>query len=100
MRRVRIEVMPWLSGYLVEGSTGPALLDEYVADGTRVRDLLQQLVGRKRDLEEVLFDSSKGSLAGHVVATLNGRILELAGGLETELKDGDTLRLMVGIVGG
>ncbi len=100
MRRVRLEVMPWLSGYLVDGCSGPVILDRHVADGTKVKDLLCEIVSQKRELARVLFDGSKESLAGHVVATLNGRILELAGGLDVALQDGDVLRLMAGIVGG
>ena len=53
-----------------------------------------------REVRKVLFEADTGRLAGYIALVLNGRFVELSGGLDTELKSGDTLRLMPGFSGG
>ena len=100
MTSVRLEVVPWLSRYFHPERCGRAILEKEVADGTTVRDLLEELASQNPDLTEVLFDTERGRLAGHIAVVLNDRFLELSGGLDTTLKSGDTIRLMPGFSGG
>jgi molybdopterin converting factor small subunit len=95
-----LEIMPWLSRYFDAERLGPIVLERNVADGITVKGLLDEITSRNQELKEVIFDERTGRLAGHVWIILNGRLLELSGGLETKLQDGDTIRLMAGIVGG
>ncbi|MAG35985.1 MAG: hypothetical protein CL878_07055 [Dehalococcoidia bacterium] len=100
MDRVRVEVMSWLSRYLDTGRPSRVILEQDVGDGTTVRQLLEEIASDNQEFREVLFDATTGRLSGHIGLILNGRFLELAGGLEAELKPGDVVRLMPGFSGG
>lgn len=100
MDSVRLEVMPWLSHHLAAERSGRVILEREVDDSTTVRDLLEEIASQNQAFKEVLFDAQTGRLAGHISLILNGRILELAGGLEARLRPGDTIRLMPGFSGG
>ena len=100
MTSVRLEIMPWLSRYFHPERYGRAIVEKEVADGTTVRGLLEEMASQNPELREVLFDTERDRLAGHIALVLNDRFLELAGGLDTTLKPGDTIRLMPGFSGG
>ena len=100
MSSVQVEIMPWLSRYFVAGQSGRAVLEREVSDGTTVRELLEDISSQSQEFREMIFDARSGRLAGHVSIILNGRFLELAGGLEARLRSGDIIRLMPGFSGG
>lgn len=100
MSTVRLEVMPWLSRYLAGQSTGRVILERKVGHETTVRKLLEQVTSENRELEPVLFNATTGQLGGHICLILNGRLVELTGGMETKLRPGDTVLLMPGLSGG
>jgi molybdopterin synthase sulfur carrier subunit len=100
MSCVRLEVMPWLGRYFDAERLGAVILEKDVVDGTTVGDLMKEMASQNEEFGRVLFDERSGRLAPHIRVILNGRVLELAGGLEAKLKDGDTIRLVAGIGGG
>jgi molybdopterin converting factor small subunit len=100
MSSVCLEVMPWLSHYLAAERSGRVILEREIDDGTTVKDLLEDIASQNQAFKEVLFDAKTGRLAGHISLILNGRFLELAGGLEAKLRPGDIIRLMPGFSGG
>jgi len=100
MSSVQVEIMPWLSRYFVAGHSGRAVFEREVSDGTTVRELLEDISSHSQEFRDMIFDARSGRLAGHVSIILNGRFLELAGGLEARLRPGDTIRLMPGFSGG
>ena len=100
MSSVRLEVMPWLSRYFAAEHSGRVVLEREVSDGATVRDLLEEITSQNQELKEVLFDTKTGRLSGHITLILNGRFLELSGGLEAKLKPGDTIRLIPSLGGG
>jgi molybdopterin converting factor small subunit len=100
MSCVRLEVMTGLHGYFGVESSGRVVLEREVSEGTTVGNLLEEIVSQNQGFQQVIFDGTTGGLAGHVFVILNGRLLELSGGLEAKLKEGDTIRLMAGIGGG
>jgi molybdopterin converting factor small subunit len=100
MNHVRLEVMPWLSRYFDSEASDRVVLEKDVAEGARVVDLLNEVTCQRQELKRILFDEGSDGLVSHVVVVLNGRLLELVGGLDAKLKDGDTIRLIAGIVGG
>ena len=97
---VRLEIMPWLSRYFAAERSGRAILDTEVSDGATVMELLLEITSQNQEFGEVLFDAQTGRVAGYISLILNGRLLELAGGLEAELRPGDTLRLTPAFSGG
>ncbi|MBT4498296.1 MAG: MoaD/ThiS family protein [Gemmatimonadetes bacterium] len=100
MDSVNIEIMPWLSRYFAAGRSGRVVMERKVDDGTTIRDLLEEIIADKREVREILFEADTGRLFGYIALVLNERFVELSGGLDTELKSGDTLRLMPGFSGG
>jgi molybdopterin converting factor small subunit len=100
MGGVRLEILAWLSRYFGVESSGRVVLEREVTQGTTVGDLLAELISQNRELRDVCFDPQSGRPTGHVTFVLNGRFLELAGGLEAELSPGDTIRLMPTLGGG
>lgn len=100
MSHVRLEVLPWLTRYFGTEQSGRVVLEKELSDGTTVSDLLEDVTSQNQELKQVLFDTQTGRLTGYVTLILNGRLLELAGGLEAELEPGDTLRLMPTLAGG
>ena len=97
---VRLEVTAGLSHYFGGEGPGRVVLEKEVRDGATVGDLLEEITSRKQELRELLFDVQTGRLSGYIGLILNGRFLELAGGLETKLQEGDNMRLMLAIRGG
>ena len=100
MSSVRLEIMPGLSRYFDPERSGLLVLEREVTDGVTVRDFLDEIAAHNREFHEGLFNASTGKLASHISLILNGRFLELSGGLEARLKPGDTIRLMLGFSGG
>ena len=100
MFSVRLEIMPGLSRYFAAGSSGLLVLEREVRKGATVRDLLDEVTSQSREFKSSPFNARTGQLAGHLSVILNGRFLELSGGLEAELKPGDTIRFMLGFSGG
>jgi molybdopterin converting factor small subunit len=97
---VTIEIMPWLSRYFVAGQYWRVVVERKVDDNATIRDLLEEITADKPEVRGILFETGTGKLAGYIALVLNGRFVELAGGLDTELKPGDTLRLMPAFSGG
>ena len=100
MGTVRLEIMPGLSRYFAAGFSGLLVLEREVSEGATVRDLLDEITSRNTEYKNGPFNVRTGKLAGHLSVILNGRFLELSGGLEAKLKPGDTIRLMLGFSGG
>jgi molybdopterin converting factor small subunit len=92
--------MPGLIRYFDETSVGRLVLEREVSDGATVRDLLEEIASQNREFKEALFNTRTGNMAGHISLILNGRFLELSGGLAAKLKPGDTIRLMLAFSGG
>ena len=99
-RGVRVEVMSWLRRYFDAEGSERVVMEKWVPDGMSVRELVEEIAARNRALGELLFDPETGRWTGHVSLILNGRFLELSGGLEARLRDGDVLRVMPVFAGG
>lgn len=100
MGNVCLEIMPGLSRYFAAERVARLVLEREVNDRATVRDLLEEIASQNREFKEALFNAGTGNLAGHISVILNGRFLELSGGLDAKLKSGDTVRLMLAFSGG
>ena len=100
MSVVQVEVMAWLSRYFTAKSPGRLTMEKEIGDGATIRDLLEEFAAQNAELGELLFNAKTGRLTGHVTVILNGRLLELAGGLDAKLRSGDSIRLLPTIAGG
>ncbi|MFH1485575.1 MAG: MoaD/ThiS family protein [Chloroflexota bacterium] len=100
MSVVKIEAFPWLSGTFGAPRSDRLILEEEIEEGATTGDLLRNLAATYRKFGELAFDEETQNLSGHITIVLNGRLLELAGGLEARLKDGDSVLLLPAFDGG
>jgi molybdopterin converting factor small subunit len=98
--RVHVEILPWLSHRLSAQHLGRLTLTQEVSEGTTVGQVLEALAADNRLFKELIFSADTGQLAGYIMLLLNGRLIELAGGMEAQVQPGDTLRLIPGFSGG
>lgn len=97
---IRLEVLPWLSE-LVDGSISrKVVLQEDVPDRMTLRAVLVLLQDRYPRLGSMVFDANRRQLTGHSEIAVNGVLYDRAGGLDSPLKQGDTISFLPGIAGG
>lgn len=100
MGRVRLEVLAWATRAFDTNSARPLVLEEEIEEGERVEDFFVRLASRYPGFGPIVFDPIARRLTGQVTIIYNGRLLELVEGLDTELRDGDTLLLVPAFAGG
>ncbi|HEX7474852.1 MAG TPA: MoaD/ThiS family protein [Dehalococcoidales bacterium] len=101
MIKINLEYLSWLSETLVVQGSGESLRREQeVEEGQTVRHLLVQLANQYPRFERSAFDTKLQKISEKVFILYQGRLLELADGLETQLKDGDSLVFVPVIQGG
>ncbi len=101
MGKVRLEVLLALAETLgMAEASEEAIAEPGNGSDSSVRDLLIRLAGRYQRFSQTVFDIDTRRLTGQVAIFFNGRPLELVNGLETRLKDGDTLTFVPLIEGG
>ena len=100
MAWVRLEVMGWLSERHTPPGSGTLVLKEEIREAESVQALLNRLSRLYPVFRECIFDGKAQELAGQVTVIYNGRLLDLAEGLNTKLKDGDTLLFVPAFAGG
>lgn len=101
MAKVRLEFLSWLAGTLGDAKTGKnGIVEVKTGKSTTVREVLGQMAAAHPRFGELVFDARTQKLSSRVSIFCNGRLLELANGLDTVLKDGDVLTLLPPIEGG
>lgn len=101
MGAVRIELMSWLADTVnVEAGGQRGVFEEDLGSCRTVKDLLMRLASLNAQFGKSVFDLRGLSLSSGVAIFHNGRQVELENGLQTELKDGDSLVFMPVIAGG
>jgi MoaD family protein len=101
MGTVRLEFLWSIARALEgEGTTEDTILETRVEEDETVRALLDHLAGRYPRFGQIVFDPKSKSVNEEVSLFLNGRRVELLGGLEAKLKDGDVLSFLPFISGG
>ena len=71
-----------------------------VTPGTTVRELLEEHARGSEAFERIVYELNGHRLRESVALIINGRVIELAGGLDRELQQGDELLLLPGFSGG
>ncbi len=100
MSRIRLEVLPWATKAFGSKTGRRLVIEEEIEEGSRVKDLFATLAQRHQAFSQLVFDPASGKLTGEITVICNGRLLELAGGLDTVLNDGDELMLLPAFAGG
>lgn len=100
MSRVSLEFLSWLTETVGQPSVNELALDWEINDNSTVKELLAGLAQAYPRFKQAVFDIRGQKLNAAVGIFYNGRQLELVEGLETRLKDRDTLTLFPVLAGG
>ena len=96
--RVAVEVVPWLTDYFDHKGGGRLRLDERLAPGATVLDLIRRLAQRYPLFGREALQQEE--LSGHIAVLLNNRWLRPTHKLDTALETGDTVTLLPAFSGG
>jgi molybdopterin converting factor small subunit len=100
MSTVTLEYYSWLAKELIgAGESGATVELPLPLEGT-VRALLAELASESPKFAELVYDLQDERLREYATLIVNGRVIELAGGLDSRLKPGDHLLLLPGFSGG
>ncbi len=100
MARIRLEVLLGLSDAFGGKGSDPVIFDKETEEGTTVGDVIRKLAAEHQAFSEIIFDTKSDKLSGQVAIVLNDRLLEALKGLDTNIKDGDIIRLFPVVAGG
>lgn len=106
-RTITLEYYSWLRKELGVASDGPGTSGEgstvtsiAVTPGTTVRTLMEEHARDSEAFQRIVYELEDHRLRESVALIINGRVIELAGGLDRELEQGDELLLLPGFSGG
>lgn len=97
MPKVKVELHSWLADSFTRD--GRYTLELKIEPGTTVKELLTDLAQKYKVFNDYVLDQEQ-KLKGYTYLVLNEKLLELAGGLEAELQEGDTLTIVPAYAGG
>ncbi len=100
MFRIRLEILVGFSDALGGKGSDPIVFDKETEEGTTVGDVIRKLAAEHQAFDEAVFDTKTDKLSGQVAVVLNDRLLEALNGLDTNIKDGDIIKLLPVIAGG
>ncbi len=101
MIKINLEFLSWISQTIEVDVPGNSLHRALKAeDGCTIKTLLHQTAAGHPRFEQLVFDIKLQKLNEKVCVLHNGRQVELENGLETRLKDGDSLVLVPFLEGG
>jgi molybdopterin converting factor small subunit len=97
---VQIDTVAWVTRYVGGSGSDRIEFDLTLASGDTVRTVLRRLSARFPQLQRALWDPESGELGEHIEVVVNGAILGVRHGLDSELKDGDRILLFGQYMGG
>ncbi len=98
--KVSIEVMSWLKEDFGHKGWDKLILEETISPGTSIMNLLYLLADRYHEFGRNAFADPKKDFFDYCAIVLNGTFLSGLPSLDTELKEGDNLKLSPGFYGG
>ena len=97
---VQIDTVAWVTRYVGGSGSDRIGFELALAPGDTVRTVLHRLSQRYPELERALWDTASGELGEHIEVVVNGAILGVRHGLDSELNDGDRILLFGQYMGG
>jgi len=97
---VEVRILPWFSEILAPGRHGGLVIEEVLASGTCLRQLLARLASRSDRFGEAIYDAQGDALRETVVVTHNGRLVSPGTALDLVLHDADSIALIPAYPGG
>ncbi len=98
--KVSVEVMSWLKEDFEHEGWDRLVFDQEITRNSSIMDLLQQLARKYPRFNQKAFIDSKHNLLDYSAVILNGTFLSSLQNLDTELKEGDNIKLTPGFYGG
>jgi molybdopterin converting factor small subunit len=98
--KVSVEVMSWLKEDFGHEGWDRLVFDQEINRNASIMDLLQQLAREYPRFNQKAFIDSKHNLLDYSAVVLNGTFLSSLQNLDTELKEGDNIKLTPGFYGG
>ncbi len=100
-RKVRIEVVAWVTKFVGGDGSRRAVFDDVARPGESLRTVLRRLSARFPQLDEALWDRQSAELLGeHIEVIVNDAILGVERTLDGEVQDGDRITLIGQYTGG
>ena len=100
MAKVKLHVISFLSLAFAAKEVNRIDTELEVKAGETVRALFDRLAAGNPVFAEYVFDRDSQDLTGRVSVFFNDRVLELVQGLDTKMRDGDTILLVPAYAGG
>jgi molybdopterin converting factor small subunit len=97
---IQIDTMAWVTRFVGGSGSDRIGFDLRLEPGDTVRTVLRRLSRRFPQLEGALWDPESGELGPHIEVVVNGAILGVRHGLDSELKGGDRILLFGQYMGG
>ena len=98
--KVTIEVMSWLKEDFGHEGWDKLLFEEAISPGTSIMDLLQIMADKYPKFGQKAFADPKQDFFDYCAVILNESLLSAPMTLNTELKEGDNIKLSPGFYGG
>jgi molybdopterin converting factor small subunit len=97
---IQIDTMAWVTRFVGGNGSDRIGFDLTLEPGDTVRAVLRRLSQRFPQLHYALWDSESGELGPHIEVVVNGAILGVRHGLDSELQEGDRILLFGQYMGG
>lgn len=97
---IQIDTMAWVTRFVGGNGSDRIGFDLTLEPGDTVRAVLRRLSQRFPQLQYALWDQESGELGPHIEVVVNGAILGVRHGLDSELSDGDRILLFGQYMGG
>ena len=98
--KVSVEVMSWLKEDFEHEGWDRLVFDQEITGNSSIMDLLQQLARKYPRFNQKAFIDSKHNLLDYSAVVFNGTFLSSLRNLDSELKEGDNIKLTPGFYGG
>jgi molybdopterin converting factor small subunit len=98
--KVSVEVMSWLKEDFEHEGWDRLVFDQEITGNSSIMDLLQQLARKYPRFNQKAFIDSKQNLLDYSAVVFNGTFLSSLRNLDSELKEGDNIKLTPGFYGG
>ncbi len=97
---VQVEAVAWVTRFVGGNGSDRVGFELAIQPGETVRTTLHHLSDRFPQLQYALWDPESGELGEHIEIVVNGAILGVRHGLDSELQDGDRILLFGQYIGG
>lgn len=97
---VRLEYYSWLAREILGADERGTVVEVPLPADRTVRSLLAQLAAQSEAFQRLVYDVEGDRLREYATLIVNGRVVELIGGLDAKLQPGDHLLLLPGFSGG